>query len=194
MVGKTFDTINMAAMSPKDIVQQTGEIVKKTTIHWQALIRAEEKKSSGEPQAAEAGRWRSSPAAPGAAVRRISTTGVAAGRLKIRLSCPTLPPDPRKYFDPTVSGQPVSGARWRCRLLGSPSGTTSAYAEAFEELGGLYGAFAQFLLAGGPLRGRLSGLAAPGERARYGNRARRVHRADNPRTGRRRRPAADSRA
>jgi hypothetical protein len=54
MVGKTFDTINMAAMSPKDIVQQTGEIVKKTTDSLASLIRPEEKKSSGEPQAAEA--------------------------------------------------------------------------------------------------------------------------------------------
>jgi hypothetical protein len=54
MVGKTFDTINMAAMSPRDIVQQTGEIVKKTTDSLASMIRSEEKKSSGEPQAAEA--------------------------------------------------------------------------------------------------------------------------------------------
>jgi hypothetical protein len=54
MVDKTFDTINKAALSPKDIVQQTGDIVKKTTDSLASLIRAEEKKSSGEPQPAEA--------------------------------------------------------------------------------------------------------------------------------------------
>jgi len=54
VVGKTFETINMAAMSPKDIVQQTGEMVKKTTDSIASMIRPEEKKSSGEPQAAEA--------------------------------------------------------------------------------------------------------------------------------------------
>ena len=54
MVGKTFDTINMAALSPRDIVHHTGEIVKKTTDSLASLIRPEEKKSSGEPQPAEA--------------------------------------------------------------------------------------------------------------------------------------------
>ena len=54
VVGKTFDTINMAAISPRDIVQQTGEIVKKTTDSLASLIRSEDQKSSGEPQAAEA--------------------------------------------------------------------------------------------------------------------------------------------
>jgi hypothetical protein len=54
VVGKTFDTINMAAVSPRDIVQQTGEIVKKTTDSLASMIRPEEKKSSGEPQSAEA--------------------------------------------------------------------------------------------------------------------------------------------
>ncbi len=54
VVGKTFETINMAAVSPREIVQHTGEIVKKTTDSLASLIRTEEKKSSGEPQAAEA--------------------------------------------------------------------------------------------------------------------------------------------
>lgn len=54
VVGKTFETINMAAISPKDIVQQTGDIVKKTTDSIASMIRSDEKKSSGEPQPAEA--------------------------------------------------------------------------------------------------------------------------------------------
>ena len=54
VVGKTFETINMASVSPREIVQHTGEIVKKTTDSLASLIRTEEKKSSGEPQAAEA--------------------------------------------------------------------------------------------------------------------------------------------
>lgn len=54
VVTKTFDTINMATMSPKDIVQQTGEIVKKTTDSLASMIRSDEKKSAGEPQTAAA--------------------------------------------------------------------------------------------------------------------------------------------
>ncbi len=54
VVGKTFDTINMAAISPKDIVQQTGDMVKKTTDSIAGMIRPDQKKSSGEPQPAEA--------------------------------------------------------------------------------------------------------------------------------------------
>ena len=54
VVGKTFETINTVAMTPKDIVHQTGEMVKKTTGSIVHLVRPEEKTSAAEPQAAEA--------------------------------------------------------------------------------------------------------------------------------------------
>jgi hypothetical protein len=53
VVDRTFDTLNAAASAPRDIVQTTGDIVKKTTDSLSNFMGTTEKKTAGEPVSAE---------------------------------------------------------------------------------------------------------------------------------------------
>jgi len=54
VVGRTFDTLNVSGLTPRDIVQTTSDMVKKTTDSLAGMMKSgEEKKApAGTPQAA----------------------------------------------------------------------------------------------------------------------------------------------
>ena len=52
IVGRTWDTMNVAAMDPRQVLQTTGDLMKKTSESLAGMMKKPEAPAAGEPQPA----------------------------------------------------------------------------------------------------------------------------------------------